>query len=111
LKVGGFVPLSTTDFPGQLASVVFCQGCPWRCAYCHNPHLQPAPGEALLDWRWIIARLERRRGLIDAVVFSGGEPTAQGALPCRTRFRRYAGWALASVCTPPACIRGGSGAC
>ena len=81
LKVGGFVPLSTTDFPGQLASVVFCQGCPWRCAYCHNPHLQPAPGEALLDWRWIIARLERRRGLIDAVVFSGGEPTAQGALP------------------------------
>lgn len=81
LKVGGFVPLSTTDFPGQLASVVFCQGCPWRCAYCHNPHLQPAQGEALLDWHWIIARLERRRGLIDAVVFSGGEPTAQGALP------------------------------
>lgn len=81
LKVGGFVPLSTTDFPGQLAAVVFCQGCPWRCAYCHNPHLQPAQGEALLDWHWIIARLERRRGLIDAVVFSGGEPTAQGALP------------------------------
>lgn len=81
LKVGGFVPLSTTDLPGRLVSVVFCQGCPWRCAYCHNPHLQPAQGEALLDWRRIVARLERRRGLIDAVVFSGGEPTVQGALP------------------------------
>lgn len=81
LKVGGFVPLSTTDFPGQLAAVVFSQGCPWRCAYCHNPHLQPAQGEALPDWHSIIARLERRRGLIDAVVFSGGEPTAQAALP------------------------------
>ena len=81
LKVGGFVPLSTTDFPGKLAAVVFGQGCPWRCAYCHNPHLQPARGEASLDWQSIIARLERRRGLIDAVVFSGGEPTAQAALP------------------------------
>lgn len=80
LKVGGFVPLSTADWPGRLAAVVFCQGCPWRCGYCHNPHLQPALGEAMLDWRSIAAKLERRRGLIDAVVFSGGEPTAQSAL-------------------------------
>src|SRR5579859_3181919 len=80
LNVGGFVPLSTADWPGQLAAVVFCQGCPWRCSYCHNPHLQPARGVAILKWHSIVARLERRRGLIDAVVFSGGEPTAQGAL-------------------------------
>jgi anaerobic ribonucleoside-triphosphate reductase activating protein len=80
LNVGGFVPLSTADWPGRLAAVVFCQGCPWRCGYCHNPHLQPARGEVSADWRSIVARLERRRGLIDAVVFSGGEPTAQGAL-------------------------------
>ena len=80
LGVGGFVPLSTADWPGQLAAVVFCQGCPWRCSYCHNPHLQPSRGEAMLGWHSIVARLERRRGLIDAVVFSGGEPTAQRAL-------------------------------
>lgn len=80
LKVGGFVPLSTADWPGRLVAVVFCQGCPWRCGYCHNPHLQPARGEALLDWHSIAARLARRRGLIDAVVFSGGEPTAQATL-------------------------------
>lgn len=80
LKVGGFVPLSTADWPGRLASVVFCQGCPWRCGYCHNPHLQPARGEAMPDWSSIAARLARRRGLIDAVVFSGGEPTAQASL-------------------------------
>lgn len=80
LKVGGFVPLSTADWPGRLATVVFCQGCPWRCSYCHNPHLQPARGEAMLDWHSIAARLARRRGLIDAVVFSGGEPTAQATL-------------------------------
>jgi len=41
LRVGGLVPLSTTDYPDHLSAVVFCQGCPWRCAYCHNPHLLP----------------------------------------------------------------------
>ena len=80
LKVGGFVPLSTADWPDRLAAVVFCQGCPWRCGYCHNPHLQPARGEAMLDWHSISARLARRRGLIDAVVFSGGEPTMHATL-------------------------------
>ena len=51
LKVGGFVPLSTADWPGRLVAVVFCQGCPWRCGYCHNPHLQRARGEAMLEVR------------------------------------------------------------
>lgn len=80
LNVGGFVPLSTADWPGRLAAVVFCQGCPWRCGYCHNPHLQPARTGALLDWRLIAVKLACRRGLLDGVVFSGGEPTAQATL-------------------------------
>ena len=41
LRVGGLTPFSTTGWPGMLAAVVFCQGCPWRCGYCHNPHLIP----------------------------------------------------------------------
>ena len=39
LKIGGFVPFSTTDYPDHLSAVVFCQGCPWRCGYSHNAHL------------------------------------------------------------------------
>ena len=39
--VGGLVPFSTVDWPGQLAAVVFIAGCPWRCHYCHNVELQP----------------------------------------------------------------------
>lgn len=81
LRIGGFTGLTTIDFPGRLAAVVFCQGCPWRCGYCQNPALLAAatPG----DWRWdaIESRLHERRGLIDGVVFSGGEPTLQAALP------------------------------
>jgi pyruvate formate lyase activating enzyme len=80
LRVGGWVPFTATDYPGALAAVVFCQGCPWRCGYCHNPHLVPARGDTERDFGAILGWLEGRRGLLDAVVFSGGEPTAQAAL-------------------------------
>lgn len=81
LRIGGFTPFTTTDYPGHLAAVVFCQGCPWRCTYCHNPHLLPADGPETHVWGDILAFLETRRGLLDAVVFSGGEPTLQSGLP------------------------------
>lgn len=80
LKVGGITPFTAIDFPGKLAAVVFVQGCPWRCGYCHNPHLQPRPADSPLQWPCIIDLLRRRVGLIDAVVFSGGEPTMDPAL-------------------------------
>ena len=79
--VGGFVPLSSVDYPDELAAVVFGQGCPWRCGYCHNPHLQSRRGRNELSWSALLAFLARRKGLLDAVVFSGGEPTLQRDLP------------------------------
>jgi pyruvate formate lyase activating enzyme len=81
LKVGGITPLTTIEFPGRLAAVIFCQGCPWRCGYCHNPHLLPKGVNGIGGWRDTILFLEKRRGLLDAVVFSGGEPTMQPELP------------------------------
>jgi len=81
LRVGGLTPLSATDWPGQLSAVVFCQGCPWRCAYCHNPHLLRANGPTEIPWDDVLAFLHRREGLLDGVVFSGGEPLAQCGLP------------------------------
>ena len=80
LRIGGFVPFTSTDYPDALASVVFCQGCPWRCAYCHNPHLIPPRGDDERDFPRILAWLATRKGLLDAVVFSGGEPTAHAGL-------------------------------
>lgn len=80
LRVGGLTPLSLADWPGQLAAVVFCQGCPWRCGYCHNPHLIPPRAADSFEWHDVLAFLERRRGLLDAVVFSGGEPTLQSGI-------------------------------
>lgn len=80
LRVGGMVPLTTIDYPGQLACVLFCQGCAWRCRYCHNPQLIPPRGTEEVDWRRVLAFLQRRQDLLDAVVFSGGEPTLQDGL-------------------------------
>ncbi|WP_322994589.1 anaerobic ribonucleoside-triphosphate reductase activating protein [Castellaniella sp.] len=80
LKVGGLVPFTATDYPGLLAAVIFVQGCPWRCGYCHNPHLQPRTADSPVPWDDIIAFLRRRTGLIDGVVFSGGEPTMDPGL-------------------------------
>lgn len=85
IRVGGLERLSTCDWPGELAATVFLQGCPWDCPYCHNPHLIPVEGPVgeneVLDWGAVLGFLASRRGLLDGVVFSGGEPTLQGALP------------------------------
>ncbi len=80
LRIGGFVPFTSIDYPQHLSAVVFCQGCPWRCGYCHNQHLLTSRSTELLDWRDILKKLHQRQGLLDAVVFSGGEPTLQKSL-------------------------------
>lgn len=91
---GGLVPLTTTDYPGQLAAVVFCQGCPWACGYCQNPHLIPREDSGGPTWEAVLAFLERRTGLLDAVVFSGGEPTLQAGLEDAIRQTRELGFKI-----------------
>jgi pyruvate formate lyase activating enzyme len=80
LRIGGLTPLTSVDYPGELAAVMYCRGCSWRCPYCHNADLQNRDGPSEPTWPEVLNFLQRRRGLVDAVVFSGGEPTAQRAL-------------------------------
>jgi len=94
LRVGGLTPLSTSDWPGMLAAVVFCQGCPWRCAYCHNPELIPPRSDSEIPWEAVLAFLRRRQGLLDGVVFSGGEPTLQTSLVDAMREVRALGFKI-----------------
>ena len=81
LRVAGLTRLSTCDWPGELAAVLFCQGCGWNCGYCHNPDLRPAKSNTTLSWTDVFEFLKSRVGLLDAVVFSGGEATLQSSLP------------------------------
>lgn len=82
LPIAGLTPLSSCDWPGRLVATLFLQGCPWRCSYCHNPELIAfgVPADPIA-WGDVESLLRRRRGLLDGVVFSGGEPTAQPGLP------------------------------
>lgn len=91
------MPLSTVDWPDQLVATVFTQGCPWDCAYCHNPHLIPFGdiGTTAPAWEDVLRLLESRVGLLDGVVFTGGEPTAQAALTDAMRAVRGLGLAVA----------------
>lgn len=85
LRIGRLEAFSALDWPGRLVATVFCQGCGWRCRYCHSPDLRVfRAGQAGDDeWTWpaVSAWLRDRRGLLDGVVFSGGEPTLQPDLP------------------------------
>ena len=78
MKIEGFQKLTLLDFPGKTAATVFTGGCNFRCPFCHNallvlPEEQPAPFEE----EEIFAYLRRRRGVLDGVVVTGGEPLLQ----------------------------------
>jgi pyruvate formate lyase activating enzyme len=88
------IPCTTIDYPDHLAAVVFCQGCPWQCGYCHNRHLLDPEASETVPWDEILRFLERRRGLLDAVVFSGGEPTLQDGIESAVKAVRKMGFLL-----------------
>lgn len=78
MKIAGLQKNSMIDYPGNISAVVFTQGCNMNCGYCHNRRLIGAsPDNQLLEQDSVIDFLKRRRGLIDGVVISGGEPTLQ----------------------------------
>ena len=80
LQIAGLVPMSTVDWPGKFAASLFLQGCPWACPYCHNSAIIDPRIPGMVAWSKLEDLLARRRGLLDGVVFSGGEATRQIAL-------------------------------
>ena len=81
INIGDIDKFSIVDFPSKMAVVVFMQGCPWRCPFCYNQSLQSTQIEGMATWDNLLHLLEHRQGMIDAVVFSGGEPLMQNTLP------------------------------
>lgn len=80
LQIAGLTALSTCDWPNKLVATVFLQGCPLACTYCHNPDLLDPCTPGRIRWQAVRDLLAKRHGLLDGVVFSGGEPTRQAGL-------------------------------
>ena len=80
MKICGVQGISVIDFPGKIASILFLGGCNFSCPFCHNvsliddyDSLDCKSSEAVLD------DLQRRKGFVDAVVITGGEPLINGS--------------------------------
>lgn len=82
MLIGGFQKFSLIDYPGKVSAITFTQGCNFRCSYCHNPELvEPKLFQEPLDEETIFSFLEARKGKLDGIVITGGEPTLQKDLP------------------------------
>lgn len=82
MKIHGLNKLTLLDYPGHMACLIFTGACNYRCPFCHNaslvlnPNSQPAISE-----EEIFAFLQSRKGILEGVCISGGEPTLQADLP------------------------------
>jgi len=74
--IKGFIKNSFVDYPGKVAATVFTGGCNFSCPFCHNGELVKSPGKVQTIETWEVTEfLKKRKGLIDGLVITGGEPT------------------------------------
>lgn len=76
-KLAGLQKTTFIDYPEKIACIVFTQGCNFRCGYCHNPELFENK-EPVLSVPAFFEFLNKRKGKLDGVVITGGEPTLHG---------------------------------
>ncbi len=82
MLIGGFQKSSLIDYPEKISAIIFTQGCNFRCPYCHNPELiKESNKNQKLDKKQIFEFLSSRKGKLDGVVITGGEPTLHKNLP------------------------------
>ena len=72
--------MTLLDFPGRVACTVFLGGCNFRCPYCHNSELFDGTAEPVMDHEQLLSFLAKRKGILDGVCITGGEPTLQPGL-------------------------------
>jgi pyruvate formate lyase activating enzyme len=76
MLISGIQKVTLIDYPGKIACVLFTHGCNFRCAFCHNPELvlEKPDLERVLEHKEVFDFLDTRKGKLDGVVITGGEP-------------------------------------
>jgi pyruvate formate lyase activating enzyme len=95
IPIAGIQPMTTIDFPGKIAGVLFTQGCSWQCRYCQNPSLRNIDSTTILPTDSVLEFLESRAGFLEGIVISGGEPTIHSSLPHLLEYIKNLGYAVA----------------
>ncbi|MBQ7676927.1 MAG: anaerobic ribonucleoside-triphosphate reductase activating protein [Lachnospiraceae bacterium] len=80
MKIYGLQKMTLLDYPGRVACTVFTGGCDFRCPFCHNFELADGSADPVMEEEELFAFLEKRKGLLDGVAFTGGEPCLQKEL-------------------------------
>lgn len=80
MRISGLQKMTLLDYPGKIACTVFLGGCNFRCPFCHNGEILDGNAEAAMEEQTFFEFLAKRKGLLDAVCVSGGEPTLQAGL-------------------------------
>jgi len=81
MHIGGFTPFTLTDYPGEIAAIVFTQGCNFSCPFCHNRGLIARSADSgKEDEQEILSFLKMRKGRLGGLVITGGEPCIQPGL-------------------------------
>lgn len=78
MKIHGLQKMTLLDFPGKVACTVFLGGCDLRCPFCHNAELIDGTAPAVMEEEELLAFLKKRRGLLEGVAITGGEPLLRG---------------------------------
>ena len=73
--------MTLLDFPGRVACTVFLGGCDFRCPFCHNYELADGSAKPAMDEAELMGFLLKRKGLLDGVAITGGEPCLHPGLP------------------------------
>ncbi|MGA2378241.1 MAG: anaerobic ribonucleoside-triphosphate reductase activating protein [Spirochaetia bacterium] len=95
MVIGGLQRFSLSDFPGFISAIVFTRGCGFRCPYCHNPELvEPSRYAEEFPLNEVKEFLLSRRGRLQGVVVTGGEPTLHGDLPAFLDELKHMGFAV-----------------
>ena len=94
MKIQGLQKMTLLDFPGRVACTVFLGGCDFRCPFCHNGELLDGSAPAVMDDEALLRFLQGRRGLLDGVAITGGEPLLRRDLPDLLRRIRELGFAV-----------------
>lgn len=82
IRIGGLQKLTLLDYPSKVAATVFLSGCNFRCPFCHNADLVLAPNaSSSIDEEDLDRFLNKRRGVLDGICVTGGEPLAQAETP------------------------------